>query len=206
MRVYKFLDAKFGMKTLVEKRLKISTVEDLNDPVELLPFEMADKTTRTALNNARKTWASTHGMLCFSSEWSDPVIWAHYGDKHRGICLGFEIPDVYGTKVNYVSDRLLLPGKPQLGDATNWVVTKFVNWSYEKEIRLFTTLKDQSDGLYFKDFGEDLTLTEVIAGARCKLTQSEILAALRPLNNVKVIKARPGFQRFEIVKDQRGLS
>jgi len=74
MRVYKFLDAKFGMKSLAEKRLKISTVEDLNDPFELLPFGMADKTTRMALNNARTTWAATHGMLCFSSDWRDPVI------------------------------------------------------------------------------------------------------------------------------------
>jgi hypothetical protein len=69
---------------------------------------MADKTTRMALNNARTTWAATHGMLCFSSDWSDPVIWAHYSDKHRGVCLGFEIPDVYGTKVNYIDDRLHL--------------------------------------------------------------------------------------------------
>jgi hypothetical protein len=205
MRVYKFLDAKFGMKSLTEKRLKISTVEDLNDPFELLPFGIADKTKRMALNNARKIWAATHGMLCFSSDWSDPVIWAHYSDKHRGVCLGFEIPDVYGTKVNYIDDRLPLPDRLQLDDATAWVITKFANWSYEKEIRLFTTLKDQSDGLYFKEFGEDLSLTEVIAGARCKLTRNEFLEASRPLENIRLIKARPGFQRFEIVEDQRGF-
>jgi hypothetical protein len=64
MRVYKFLDAKFGMKSLAEKRLKISTVDDLNDPFELLPFGMADKTIRMALKNARTTWAATYGMLC----------------------------------------------------------------------------------------------------------------------------------------------
>jgi len=68
MRVYKFLDAKFGLKSLAEKRLKISTVEDLNDPFELLPFGMVDKTNWMALNNARTIWAATHGMLCFSSD------------------------------------------------------------------------------------------------------------------------------------------
>src|SRR5260370_27604144 len=114
MRVYKVLDAKFGMTSLVEKRLKISTVEDLNDPSELLPFGMADKTTRMALNNTRRTWAATHGMLCFSSDWSNPVIWTHYSDKHRAVCLGFEIPDVNGTMVNYIHDRLPLPHKPLL--------------------------------------------------------------------------------------------
>ena len=205
MRVYKFLDERFGMKSLAEKRLKISTVEDLNDPFELLPFGMTDKTNRMALNSARKVWGAEHGMLCFSSDWRDPVIWAHYSDKNRGLCLGFEIPDAYATKVNYVSDRLPFPDRLQLDDAAAWVFTKFANWSYEKEIRICTTLKDKSDGLYFKEFGQDLNLTEVVAGARCKLTRDEILQVLRPLNNVKLIKARPGFNRFEIVEDQRGF-
>jgi hypothetical protein len=98
MRVYKFLDAKFGIKSLAEKRLKISTVEDLNDPFELLPFGMVDKTKRMALNLARTTWGTTHGMLCFSADWRDPVIWAHYSDKHHGLCLGFEIPDAMGNE------------------------------------------------------------------------------------------------------------
>jgi len=206
MRVYKFLDAQFGMKSLREKRLKISTVHDLNDPFELLPFGMTDKTNRMALNMARQTWGTDHGMLCFSSDWRDPVIWAHYTDKHRGLCLGFEIPDKYATKVNYVADRLQFPDQPELAHAAAWVFTKFANWAYEKEIRLCTTLTAKSDGLYFKEFGEDLNLVEVIAGARCKLAKNEILEAVRPLNNVKLTKARPGFHRFEIVEDQRGFS
>ncbi len=205
MRVYKFLDAKFGMKSLAEKRLKISTVEDLNDPFELLPFGMADKTKRMALNLARTTWGTTHGMLCFSADWRDPVIGAHYSDKHRGLCLGFEIPDATGTKIDYISDRLSLPERLELADATAWVFTKYANWSYEKEIRCCSTLEDKSDGLYFMEFGESLKLAEVIVGARCKLTRDEILEASRPLENIRLIKARPGFQRFEIVDDQRGF-
>ncbi len=86
------------------------------------------------------------------------------------------------------------------------LLTKFANWAYEKEIRLCTTLTDKSDGLYFKEFGEDLNLAEVIVGARCNLTKNEILEAVRPLNNVKLIKARPGIRRFEIVEDQRGFT
>jgi len=39
MRVYKFMTAEFGMKSLREKRLKISLLDDLNDPFDLLPYE-----------------------------------------------------------------------------------------------------------------------------------------------------------------------
>ena len=78
MRVYKFLDARFGIKTLSEKRLKISTLDDLNDPFELLPFEMTSKKKRQALNQARKEWGRMHGMLCFSSNWHDPVAYVEH--------------------------------------------------------------------------------------------------------------------------------
>jgi hypothetical protein len=205
MRVYKFLDAQFGMKSLREKRLKISTIDDLNDLFELLPFGMADKTVRMALNMARKTWGTTHGMMCFSARWRDPVIWAHYSDKHRGLCLGFDIPDDRATTVKYVSDRLLLPDKLELSHATSWTCTKYTNWSYEQEVRCYTTLQDKSDGLYFMEFGQLLSLAEVIAGARCKLTENEIRDALQPLKDIKLLKARSGFQRFEVVEDQRGF-
>jgi hypothetical protein len=205
MRVYKFLDARFGMKALAEKRLKISTLDDLNDPFELLPFGTTDKTKRMALNLARETWGSTYGILCFSADWRDPVIWAHYSDKHCGLCLGFDIPDNAGRKVDYISERLSLPERPELGDGTAWIYTKYENWVYEKEIRCCATLEEASEGLYFMQFGEALKLVQVIAGARCKLARNEILEALHPLKNVELIKARPGFHRFEIVEDQRGF-
>jgi hypothetical protein len=204
-RVYKFLDAKFGMKTLREKRLKISTLDDLNDPFELLPFGMADKTNRAALNQARKIWGTEHGILCFSASWCDPVVWAHYSDKHRGLCLGFEIPEEVGTEVHYISERLSLPEKLALDDATAWVFTKYENWSYEKEIRCCARLDEAFDGLYFMAFGETLKLVEVIVGARCDLTEQMISEALRPFCNVPIIKARAGFSRFEIVEDRRGF-
>jgi hypothetical protein len=205
MRVYKFLDGNFGMKTLKEKRLKISTVDDLNDPFDLLPFRMTDKTQRVALNLARKEWGTKWGVLCFSSDWRDPVIWAHYSDKHRGLCLGFEIPEEVGTKVQYISERLPLPEQPKLDDATAWTFTKYENWAYEKEIRCCSALEEESEGLYFMNFGEALKLVQVIAGARCNLARNQIVEALHPLNNVELVKARAGFQRFEIVEDQRGF-
>jgi hypothetical protein len=48
-------------------------------------------------------------------------------------------------------------------------------------------------------------LAEVIVGARCELTRSEIEDAIKPLQGVRLIKARAAFQKFEIVEDQRGL-
>jgi hypothetical protein len=205
MRVYKFLNAKFGLKTLREKQLKISTLDDLNDPFELYGYEMTVKKKRKEWRNARKGWGSQRGLMCFSADWRDPVIWAHYSDKHKGLCLGFEIPDNVGCKVDYVNSRLKLSDTLPVEDAGAWLYTKYENWEYEQEIRCWTTLDTPSQGMYFMEFGPLLKLVEVIAGARCPLTKIKILEAVKPLNDVKLIKARAGFQRFEVVEDQRGL-
>jgi hypothetical protein len=135
IRVYKFLSAEFGMKSLRERRIKISTVDDLNDPFELMPFELSDKRARSGLMAARETWSKTRGVLCFSADWRDPVIWSHYSDKHKGLCLGFDLPDNVTRAVTYVDGRLALGDsmRPDMGQ--DWLYTKYNNWSYEREIR-----------------------------------------------------------------------
>jgi hypothetical protein len=150
--------------------------------------------------------------MCFSAGWRDPVIWAHYADKHRGICLGFTVRDEHCMPVSYVDDRLPFPAQLQNNDEaslqhlTVLLSTKFGNWRYENEIRLWVNIKDRENGLYYQDFDEELRLDEVIAGARCTVPKIEIERAIRGLTYpVTIIKARAGFERFDIVEDQRGL-
>lgn len=68
MRVYKFLNLEFGLKTLREKKLKISTLDDLNDPFELLAYQMTERKKRKEWRNARKQWGSQRGLICFSAD------------------------------------------------------------------------------------------------------------------------------------------
>ncbi len=112
MRAYKFLDAQFGLKSLQEQRLKISTLDDLNDPFELLPYEMTDRNRRSALraSSVRSDQKPRHVVFQCRLERSRET-WAHDSDKHKGVCLGFEIPDEKCKKVNYVANRLPFPAK-----------------------------------------------------------------------------------------------
>jgi hypothetical protein len=206
MRLYKFLDAEYGLKNLRHKRLKISLLDDLNDPFELAPFEMRKRNIRSAYRGVLAGYARMFGLVCFSKSWRDPVIWGHYSDKHKGICLGFEVPERLCRRVQYKKRRLRFPKDMVLG-RQSMLFTKYVNWAYEKEWRCFRPLLDgaKSGGLYFMNFGDDLKLVRVIVGARSKITEHEIRRAVEPLKDVRIIKARAGFRRFEIVKDRRGF-
>jgi len=71
------------------------------------------------------------GVMCFSSTWKNPVMWSHYADQHRGICLGFEVPDVYRKKIKYVARRQPFrhskahPGKPHSRQWTDCCLRSF---------------------------------------------------------------------------------
>jgi hypothetical protein len=91
-RVYKFTSAYYGISNLQNKRLKLSTIDDLNDPFDLFPLD----TTNLDVSNVEelvKNFRRAHAILCFSRNWDNLLLWSHYGDSHTGVCLGFEIPD-----------------------------------------------------------------------------------------------------------------
>jgi Protein of unknown function (DUF2971) len=211
MRAFKFLNAEFGLKSLAERRLRISRLDELNDPFELIPFDLRTPRFRFALKQTRAQLTKTRGLLCFSAKWRDPVLWAHYSDKHRGICLGFEVPDEAGIakRVQYVSRRLTFPPSLSLSDtsvAEAMLFTKYSSWQYEEEIRIFLALNDEEDGNYYRAFDNTLRLVMVIAGARCELSEHKLTSSLGELaDSVKLIKARAGFGKFEVVEDQRGF-
>jgi hypothetical protein len=83
--------------------------------------------------------------------------------------------------------------------------TKFANWAYEQEIRIWADLSEHEDGIYYKDFGDDLRLVEVIAGAEYKVPEHAFQRALLALQPITLIKARAGFTKFEVVQNQQGF-
>lgn len=176
MRVYHFLNRKYGLQALRRKRLKVSLIDQLNDPFELVGFASHNRDERKALAEVKAGLARFSGMLCFSDKWSNPVQWSHYADRHRGLCLGFDVPEGLLTPVRYRSKRL--KPDPQAikemqaeGPAAhemmlNLVATKFSHWRYEHERRMFAQLEEKDvRGLYFCDFSENLALREVIVGS-----------------------------------------
>lgn len=209
--VYHFLSSQYALDDLRKRRLKIARFDDMNDPFELLALELGDKKLRRPYREFIGEMARNYGALCFSRRWHNPVLWSHYADKHRGICLGFKIPSNCLLKVKYAANRLsrkissqLKAGSLGYDDMKEILATKFKSWEYEEESRVFLRLEDKdSSGLFFKDFDDSLTLTQVIVGARCDVTKSQVQAELGATTAVRVIKARLAFTEFGVVRNRQ---
>ena len=108
MRVYNLMKDKWARKALRNRRLKLSLFEDMNDPFELFPVSFKKEEDRQMFTQLREVINTDVGVLCFSRTWSNPVLWSHYGERHKGICLGFVVPDECINKINYVEKRIEL--------------------------------------------------------------------------------------------------
>ena len=205
MRVFHFRSVKYGLKSLEERRLKISRIHELNDPFEILGANLSNWDFRRVMNDTKREISKTNGLLCFSKNWQNPVQWSHYADNHRGVCLEFDVPDDHLEKVDYVKERLDYGNTIDLEIMKKYLKTKFEHWSYEEEYRAFISLDpaEEEDGKYFFNFGEELKLRTVIVGCLSAITRKQIADVLIGLEgNVEYFKARAGFTRFEVVRNQ----
>lgn len=212
MRLYYYTAKQWGMKALWEKRLKVSEYEQLNDPFELLPFEMKTDREVELSEHIKTIFTKRSGVVCFSEVWTNHLMWAHYGDKHRGICLGFDIPESHPglAKIQYVNQRVECPEDlrniemPVSRDTLNTLLRiKHSAWAYELEHRLLVVLKDAVDGIHYKKFDHMMQLREVILGAKCTLSPPDIAEVIgtHPLESVRVIKACPSKESFDVSED-----
>ncbi len=92
------------------------------------------------------------GIACFSETWDQALMWAHYADSFKGVCIEYDfemlresLPDVTSfSRISYAG-RLLDIGS-DLDDTTRlakWILsTKHESWSYEREWRLFAPTRD----------------------------------------------------------------
>jgi hypothetical protein len=210
-RVYKFTSARYGISNLQNRRLKLSTIDDLNDPFDLCPLDTTDPAISSAVDAVITHFRQTAAILCFSRNWDNLLLWSHYGDSHKGVGLGFDIPDA-DPGANYDTDVLYQPNLLQIRRqedvnidlATRLFRTKHESWSYEQEVRMFVGLNDPPDanGLRWIEFGPNLQLKEVIIGVQCHPSVSkDIVAAAEPYgDSVKCSWAGMRQDAFLLVK------
>lgn len=210
MRLYHFLNAEYGLLNIRHRRLKIARISELNDPFEFLGVATKSASLRRRYQQLKDGLNDYMGLVCFSGNWNSPVQWGHYADRHRGLCLGFEVT-AQTHKVTYAAERLLArpstmksEGPAAETHVTEILTTKFEHWSYEDEYRLFPQLQDQDpSGHYFLEFDDNVALREVIVGHRSAIGRDDIAQSLGPLaRKVTTYKARLAFRSFDVVRQK----
>lgn len=209
MRAYHLTTEHWALESMRFRRLKLAMLEDMNDPFELLGIELKTPEDRAFFQEQLKPGMNqTIGLLCFSRKWSNPVLWSHYADKHRGLCLGFDIPDQLAKNVTYVRQRLKAdiehdnPSDDTNSPGYKLVTTKYSHWKYENEVRLIFQLEHvQREGSnYFVPYGDVLSLQEIVVGLRSKITDENLMSSLSHEDQkVSIIRTRLAPRSYKVL-------
>lgn len=116
------------------------------------------------LNKTMDKHISKIGVSCFTSEDNNLRLWGLYADKHKGVCLGFDISkdeEFFATthSVVYVDEYPEIDYYVDVEQSFNKIVViKHSIWSDEKEYRI---VKKPNEGRYFFN---KTCLTDIIFG------------------------------------------
>jgi len=209
IRLYHLTPLQHALSNITKSRLKVSRLSDLNDPFELMGLNALHGQVRRLVREFKGTFDSQTGLLCFSEDWTSPVMWSHYAAKHQGICLGFDVQRMSVEKVDYETKRLL----PELAESempfgltdelkARLQRTKCHEWSYEQEWRKLVPLNEATTegDLQFHPFDESLQLAEVILGPNCETSLDDVRTlVLQQYPQAHTFCARLAWQHFKVV-------
>lgn len=190
--LYRFISARRLKDIILSNRLYVPRRGELNDPfdgkVKLAPHDARkEKDIQDLVDKQMR-------VLSFSGEETaptNPLMWSHYADGHRGACLKFDMVIWTRAKVEtsgyvldwvrYSKDRPLvdlahsnagqeLPGSafgplPQNIEPLHRIAfTKHEDWAYEREWRMVCSQRDGKKKIYLS-FPQG-ALAEVVMGLR----------------------------------------
>ena len=141
------------------------------------------------------------GIICFASKSDNILMWSHYTDNHKGICLGFETSkdSTFFQKtlsVNYTNIYPIYKLPDNYGIfLVNVFRTKFEVWKYEEEYRKY------SDSIGTIQFNK-IALTDVFLG--CEISNNdkcfvECLLNKYGYNHVNVKQYQKDTSNFQLV-------
>jgi hypothetical protein len=127
-----------------------ATYKGMNDPMEgfyspsgRLTREPQWRETYRDILNAKRTI----GIACFSETYDNELMWAHYADNYRGICIGYSAVKLRDdladsarlVRVAYAETPIYLSkyDKDDIIKAAQKILSqKKYNWAYEREWRV----------------------------------------------------------------------
>jgi hypothetical protein len=158
----------------------------------------------------------TIGIISFSLQWKNILMWSHYAKNHSGYCIGLNEAKLrkiskieYGGLVHYPLDNKFPSVHPMMDENDSFYLkffTKSKDWNYEEEYRIVNFIppdKDIDSSNRLLKYNADF-IDEVILGIKMNESDRKEIIDLCKNLNVKVYQAvEKNFEfevdRFEIV-------
>ena len=150
------------------------------------------------------------GVLCLSARKDDILMWSHYADSHRGLCLEFDGYFEFfarAQEVNYPETDV----RPQINPyrdspdqmVDKAVLTKASHWKYEEEWRILEHVNGPGVYRYPPE-----ALTGIILGAQIPpQAVAKVLGWIEERgHSIKLYRASPNPTKLSLIVDEVSIS
>ena len=152
-------------------------------------------------------------VTCFSEKYDNLLMWSHYSDSHRGICLGFDLQKLYQNFKKYYPALIKVKYTDQLERIDyfiekkkaiiNWFRIKSDCWNYEKEVRIvLTNIKLDSTKQIAIPFDTE-TINSIYLGTNINRDHENIIrsSVLNKLPKTRIFKMRLKEDSFSLIPE-----
>jgi|ERR1035437_447845 hypothetical protein len=115
-KLYRILPDAAAINTIETRCFRVGRISDLEDYFEWqfrfkdCPLELEEFNHRKIEGLVERLSEST-GMLCFSKEIKNPILWSHHADGHKGIA--FEVNEVFTQVWSPIFKQLIIKNYAQ---------------------------------------------------------------------------------------------
>ncbi|RYE12545.1 MAG: DUF2971 domain-containing protein, partial [Sphingobacteriaceae bacterium] len=152
------------------------------------------------------------GISCFSRNHDNMLMWAHYADSQRGICIGYNLLLLYICLRELSTESMVVPveykeklepinyWKHSRKAIIGWLNTKSKIWEYEQEIRIMINfLEFDSSQKYIAEIPQACCNSIYLGTNITSENQEKILNLVRDnYPDVQVFKIKPDEENFQL--------
>lgn len=182
--------SKCSLMDIINKEITVSHPKVMNDPFDTIYLQWLDyycqnndkgrkhiKPMLEAMGNVRiRCFVNNQLDVTDSEPVSNILMWSHYADSHRGMCLEYQFSNkfmnqtsddavLHFRKVNYGPDALSIKSEQMMTDIG--LLRKCNAWEYENEVRLISFAPDRKENFIPIKLDEDSCILRVFFGMNC---------------------------------------
>jgi hypothetical protein len=184
------------LSSLVKEKNWVSDPLNFNDPFEFRFTEInnsnkqnelvyLEEESRMVIQHYNEI-VSNYGVVCYSSVEPNILLYSNYADKHRGMCLEFEVNNIENSnlkEVEYCTEfkriAFSLENHRQKEEIEMILTSKSKVWECEKEYRQIFDFKNDYSNYPGK-------LTRIIFGCQAKSDDIDVVINLENLNTKEI--------------------
>jgi hypothetical protein len=165
---------------------------------------------------------NTHlGILSLTRRWDSTLMWAHYTNSHKGLCIGFDSKNPFFSDyrqiadkekifmpVTYREERIQVPIEKGVTIDFQVVLSKSKDWEYEEEERLLVMLRQANKVIPAKPFDICLyriphnLVKEIIVGVNFPNDKFEMVKEFCTERKIDLFKCKISETKYDMEREK----